>query len=154
MYGDHTTVEYLSGVEEFLRCALAHQRNTKAAKIYCPCRDCNNVRRLGDIDEIEDHLFRRGFKQDYHVWFWHGEKILDRPSSSVNEFDVLAESDESDESDSDISENNEMDDDEQEDNEINEMMDAVKDHLNQPPKVRSKIWQTTQFKVLAHHAII
>ncbi|XP_073526148.1 uncharacterized protein [Phyllobates terribilis] len=137
MYGDHTTTQYLSGVEEFIRCALAHQRSTKAGKIYCPCRDCKNIRRLDDIDEIEDHLFHRGFKEDYHVWFWHGEKIPDRPSSSVNEFDVRVDTDDSDD---DIVENNEMDDDDaQEDDEINGMMDGVRDHLNERPQMFEQV---------------
>lgn len=143
MYGDHTTAEYLSGVGEFIRCALANQQSTKAEKIYCPCRDCNNVRRLADIDEIEDHLFRRGFKQDYHVWFWHGEKIPDRPSSSVNEFDLQVDSDESDDN---ISENYEMDDDdddEQED-EMNEMMDGVRDRLDERPKVLEQLTKAAE----------
>ncbi|XP_073525456.1 uncharacterized protein [Phyllobates terribilis] len=135
MYGDHTTTQYLSGVEEFIRCALSHQRSTKAEKIYCPCRDCKNIRRLDDIDEIEDHLFRRGFKEDYHVWFWHGEKIPDRPSTSVNEFDVRVDTDDSDD---DIAENNEMDDD-QEDDEINGMMDGVRDHLNEQPQMFEQV---------------
>ncbi|XP_073526184.1 uncharacterized protein [Phyllobates terribilis] len=100
MYGDHTTTQYLSGVEEFIRCALAHQ-------------------------------------QDYHVWFWHGEKIPDYPSSSVNEFDVRVDTDDSDD---DIAENNEMDDDDdQEDDEINGMMDGVRDHLNERPQMFEQV---------------
>lgn len=75
MYGNRTTPEFWNGLKEFSNVALDHQRKTLAETIFCPCHDCKNVKRWSDIKEIEYHLVRRGFVDDYHIWIWHGEKL-------------------------------------------------------------------------------
>ncbi|CAH9058460.1 unnamed protein product [Cuscuta europaea] len=36
--------------------------------------DCANVNSFRSIETIREHLIRRGFRQQYYVWIWHGEK--------------------------------------------------------------------------------
>ena len=73
MYGDRSSIEFYNGVQEFCRVACEHQRISGVFGVLCPCRDCNNTRKWRDILIVEEHLLRRGFKEGYEVWFWHGE---------------------------------------------------------------------------------
>jgi Transposase-associated domain len=41
--------------------------------IFCPCRDCQNLRRFRNIEEVRVHLIRRGFKERYTKLIWHGD---------------------------------------------------------------------------------
>lgn len=75
MYGDRSTIEFFNGVQQFCRVACEHQKMIGVATILCPCRDCNNIRKWDHIAIIEEHLLRRGFKQGYSSWFWHGESM-------------------------------------------------------------------------------
>ena len=75
MYGDRREKVYIDGIKEFCSSALEHMRQTSGKTIFCPCRDCANLKRWVDINKIEEHLFRRGFTHDYQTWYWHGEKI-------------------------------------------------------------------------------
>lgn len=49
--------------------------------ISCPCCDCKNLRKYRSSELIKEHLIRRGFKNGYTRWIWHGESILPRISS-------------------------------------------------------------------------
>ncbi|XP_019184592.1 PREDICTED: uncharacterized protein LOC109179541 [Ipomoea nil] len=49
--------------------------------IVCPCCDCQNFKRYRSSDEVKSHLIRRGFKEGYTRWIWHGESLI--PSTSV-----------------------------------------------------------------------
>jgi len=67
MYGDRTDSAFQKGVAEFVSVALEHRRVSDDPMIFCPCRDCSNVKRWTDIHMIEDHLYRRGFRPDYET---------------------------------------------------------------------------------------
>ena len=67
MYGDHQECAYLDGVLDFCESTLEHRRVARVHTIFCPYRDCHNVKRWIDIKIIEDHLFRRGFTENYEV---------------------------------------------------------------------------------------
>lgn len=73
MYGRRDTSAYLLGVEEFINCAKEHMRRRGDETILCPCSDCENLRRFRDVREVRGHLIRRGFKERYTRWVWHGE---------------------------------------------------------------------------------
>ncbi|CAO2817994.1 unnamed protein product [Amaranthus hypochondriacus] len=75
MYGDLRERDFQEGLREFCIAAVQHQRLSQEPMIFFPCRDCGNVKRWTDINEILDHLYRRGFKVDYEIWYWHGEKL-------------------------------------------------------------------------------
>jgi Transposase family tnp2/Transposase-associated domain len=69
------TIEYLRGIDEFLECASEDMRNRGARTLVCPCEDCQNLRRFGNIKQVRDHLIRRGFMDRYTRWVRHGENI-------------------------------------------------------------------------------
>ncbi|XP_021755815.1 uncharacterized protein LOC110721000 [Chenopodium quinoa] len=138
MYGKRNTREFLDGVKEFCRCAKEHQKSSGDDEIYCPCRDCFTVKKFSDIKIIEEHLIRRGFRQAYHVWLWHGERLASRETSSVHDIQ-LEESDESDESERESCESDVGDEDnDDEEDHMDEMMDGVGDHLNERDNKRSR----------------
>jgi Transposase-associated domain len=73
MYGIwQDTIEYLRGVEEFMDYAIEDMGNQT---ILYPCRDFQNLRRFQNIKEVRVHLIRRGFKERYTQWLWHGENF-------------------------------------------------------------------------------
>jgi len=87
MYGiKRDTVEYLRGIDEFVKCAMEDMRLRGVRTLLCPCRDCQNLRRLQNIEEVRDHLICRGFKERYTHWKWHGES--DNVETSTTVFDV------------------------------------------------------------------
>lgn len=71
---------YVNGVNEFIACAVENLKKKqiehgKEDRITCPCRDCYNLKKYPNIDTVREHLFRRGFMEDYTKWIWHGEGI-------------------------------------------------------------------------------
>ncbi|XP_074321844.1 uncharacterized protein LOC141659024 [Apium graveolens] len=71
---------YVNGVNEFIACAVENLKmkqieHGKEDKITYPCRDCYNLKKYPNIDTVRDHLFHRGFMEDYTKWIWHGEGI-------------------------------------------------------------------------------
>ncbi len=74
--------EYLVRVDEFIKFAESYRVKKKEEDILCPCKDCKNLLRFLDIEEIRAHLICRGFKKRYTCWFMHGEKFGE--SSSAN----------------------------------------------------------------------
>lgn len=84
MYGDRRELTFQKGVTEFCKAALEHQKVVNEPTIFCPCRDCCNVKSWVDISKIEDHLYRRGFRSDYETWYWHGEKLVFRDDKIDN----------------------------------------------------------------------
>ena len=141
MYGSRTTAEYLAGVNEFCRIAVQHQwstlveqRLTKARPIFCPCRDCENVKRWEDVKKIEDHLIIRGFMPDYKVWYWHGEEWPPMDNSSSRH------GNDADEREPDGSDDNEVgDNDDMEEDRIDEMMDGLGDHVNEESRMYDNV---------------
>ena len=67
--------EYATGVEEFIRVAMEDMANKGSTLMSCPCRDCNNGRSFSNPNQVRNHLIRRGFKQRYQCWIWHGESF-------------------------------------------------------------------------------
>ena len=76
------SAEYLARVDEFTKFAESYRVKTKDDDILCPCRDCKNILRFVDSEEIRGHLICRGFKKRYTCWIMHGEKFGE--SSSTN----------------------------------------------------------------------
>ena len=67
--------EYATGVEEFIRVAMEDMANNGSALMSCPCRDCSNGKKISKPNQVRNHLIRRGFKQGYKCWIWHGESL-------------------------------------------------------------------------------
>ncbi|XP_021718897.1 uncharacterized protein LOC110686603 [Chenopodium quinoa] len=125
---NRTQPEFLNGIEEFCRTAIEHQRTTKGETIFCPCRDCNNVKKWKEISVVENHLFRRGFMANYTIWYWHGEKIIPTTSrSSINDADM--------ENREQYDDNERDTDDFFEEDHIPEMMDGLGDHVNEESRM-------------------
>ncbi|XP_074287829.1 uncharacterized protein LOC141612982 [Silene latifolia] len=76
MYGKRDFV-YLERLEEFLSCAVEHQRLHGDNQFVCPCTLCQNRKKVNSRDELREHLILKGFKADYNVWIWHGESDND-----------------------------------------------------------------------------
>jgi len=126
MYGDRTERAFLDGVMEFRLAALEHQMLKQTPTIACPCRDCGNAKRWHDINKIEDHLFRRGFTVGYEIWYWHGEKLVNRDDSVHVGMDAnndYCETNEREEEDAPM----------EDDDETNDLMNAMGDQRNEHP---------------------
>ena len=68
------STEYINGVNEFMKCALADMKKKCVERMLCPCLDCGN-NKWQPSDEVRSHLIRRGFKKKYTTWYWHGEVL-------------------------------------------------------------------------------
>ncbi|XP_048498005.1 uncharacterized protein LOC125496552 [Beta vulgaris subsp. vulgaris] len=137
MYGSRDTSEFVDGVFGFCDDALSHQAVTGTEGFYCPCVNYGNMGMVSNIGSLREHIFRRGFRQDYHVWVWHGEeRIYDGGNAVVNdvhergEFDVI----ENDKNLDDEYENIELEDDDDGDH-IEEMILGVDDHAGKWPRI-------------------
>ncbi|XP_056688175.1 uncharacterized protein [Spinacia oleracea] len=137
MYGSRTTNQYILGVEEFIACAVAYQLKNGDESILCPCSNCDCSRRFRNVDQIREHLVRRGFRLNYTRWIWHGESVnhgecnINYGHSGSNfggDNDIH-----DDDNGSDDMDNDELD--YVEDDEINEMMQDVEDYLNDQPSM-------------------
>ena len=148
MYGKRNCTSFLRGIEEFSTVALKHQTENKSKIILCPCCDCNNSRGYRDIVDIKDHLIRRGFKENYTRWTWHGESIYIEASSSYcpredenhcdddNEHqgeDIDTADDIGVESESEV-----------EKDRIDEMMQDVEDHFTECPQTYDSILRAAE----------
>lgn len=78
-----SSLEYVSGVEQFLRFAEYNRVMNGEGDILCPCIDCRNFKRFSDTSVIESHLFQRGFVQLYTCWSRHGEPTVVESCSST-----------------------------------------------------------------------
>ncbi|KAK1389935.1 hypothetical protein POM88_018113 [Heracleum sosnowskyi] len=98
------TADYIKGVEDFITYAMLylekkHKEEGKEQMILCPCRDCNNFKKYRSVDTVRDHLFRRGFKEGYEKWIWHGEGLDSTRTSGTKrgrEEDSMEKNDEED----------------------------------------------------------
>ncbi|KAK1371716.1 hypothetical protein POM88_037808 [Heracleum sosnowskyi] len=121
--------EYIDGVENFIEFAeefLKKKRMElgKEEMIMCPCRDCYNLKKYPSATTVRDHLFRRGFMNDYTKWIWHGEGIHSEKTKK---------SDHNYESNEDSIRTNKEDD--AENDRVDEMIQDVEDLLMQQPKI-------------------
>ncbi|XP_074356133.1 uncharacterized protein LOC141695821 [Apium graveolens] len=85
----HVDENYIKGVNEFISCALKCQDMKEKELGYkdlisCPCHICGNLKFFSDINIVEDHLFRNGFKRNYTKWIWHGEVVDSRGTYHKN----------------------------------------------------------------------
>ncbi|CAH9079143.1 unnamed protein product [Cuscuta epithymum] len=161
MYGKRNTLEFMNGVAEFCKCCLDYRALSGCDELYCPCVDCANVNSFQSIETIREHLIRRGFRQEYYVWVWHGEKgVYTEDQTNANEMaNVTIEtcSDVEGENNDDIEiESEGEDEDEIEDNDegdkvdhIDEMMGEVKDHFSGRPRIFESLSQAAE-KPLYH----
>jgi Transposase-associated domain len=92
------TIEYLRGIDQFLECASEDMRNRGARTLVCPCEDCQNLRRFGNIKQVRDHLIRREFMDRYTRWVWQGENIetVDNTENSRNIENIVRDESEGD----------------------------------------------------------
>jgi hypothetical protein len=92
MYGiKRDTIEYLRGIDEFVKCAMEDMRLRGVRTLLCPCRECQNLRRVRNIEEVRDHLICRGFKERYTHWKWHGESDNVGTSTTISDVPDLGE---------------------------------------------------------------
>lgn len=76
--------EFTIGVRGFIEFAKQHRDFQESSKIRCPCSKCKNVPFL-DVESVREHLYKKGFLNDYYEWVCHGEdfdslKASDEPS--------------------------------------------------------------------------
>lgn len=67
------THEYIRGVNEFIECAVENLKKKakeqgKEDRMTCPCSDCYNLKKYPGINTVREHLFRRGFMDNYTKW--------------------------------------------------------------------------------------
>ncbi|CAH9106180.1 unnamed protein product [Cuscuta europaea] len=67
--GGFLNEDFKKGVNEFIQAAV---NLYPSGVIACPCRKCKN-RKLLTWDIVRQHLFEKGFVEDYYVWGAHGE---------------------------------------------------------------------------------
>ncbi|XP_074297013.1 uncharacterized protein LOC141627684 [Silene latifolia] len=98
MYGKRDFY-FLQRVDEFISHAVAHQKqHGDEEHLICPCSVYKNRVKVSSAKEMRRHLVTKGFKPDYHVWIWHGEKENDMQGTSNavnqgNKFDNVDEFD-------------------------------------------------------------
>ena len=84
----HTDPRYLTGIDDFIKRARANAGDSHL--VFCPCKDCKNTRKWGDVEHIRLHLITRGFMRNYTIWTLHGEvgqnvnDDVPMPSASLN----------------------------------------------------------------------
>ncbi|CAH9080764.1 unnamed protein product [Cuscuta epithymum] len=61
--------DFKEGVAGFIQSAVNLYPN---GVIACPCRKCKNKKWM-TWDIVKQHLFEKGFVEDYYVWEAHGE---------------------------------------------------------------------------------
>ncbi|OMO51375.1 Transposon, En/Spm-like protein [Corchorus capsularis] len=64
----------MAGVDEFIEFACAHPEQMNGPNIRCPCRKCDNMRFYPKYD-VMNHLYRKGFTENYFNWTCHGEAM-------------------------------------------------------------------------------
>jgi Transposase-associated domain len=69
------TIEYLIGVEKFMDYVIKDMCQRDDQVFFCPCRDCQNLWRFWNIEEVRVQLIRCGFKERYTQWLWHEENF-------------------------------------------------------------------------------
>ncbi|KAK2352694.1 hypothetical protein QL285_090412 [Trifolium repens] len=63
---------FVTGVDEFVKKAMAHPNFLVEGGIRCPCVNCKCID-LATPREVKLHLYRVGIKPNYYVWTEHGE---------------------------------------------------------------------------------
>ena|SRR6185437_5435533 len=66
--------EYLSGIKSFIAAAEADKLDRRMSAIFCPCIDCENVRKFPSSLHVHAHLIIQGFMSDNFYWNDHGDE--------------------------------------------------------------------------------
>ena len=72
------TDEFFAGIQEFVNFACAQDRYKIDGVIRCPCKKCKCLK-FEVIDEVQVHLCRKGFMQNYYYWTSYGEAMPPNP---------------------------------------------------------------------------
>ncbi|KAK1359706.1 hypothetical protein POM88_044180 [Heracleum sosnowskyi] len=135
------TADYIKGVEDFITYAMLyvekkHKEEGKEQMILCPCRNCNNFKKYRSVDTVRDHLFRRGFKEGYEKWIWHGEGLVSTRTSGTKrgrEEDSMEKNDDED----------------MENDMVQEMIQDMEDHFMNQPDILNNLVDDSK-KLLYH----
>ncbi|XP_019173565.1 PREDICTED: uncharacterized protein LOC109169143 [Ipomoea nil] len=125
MYKKHNTLEYVHGVQEFVKIAEEYASKIGENYIVCPCYDCRNLKKFRSSEQIKEHLIRRGFKLGYDWWIWHGETVLTSNSTNQRECRKNVEKDQSNENNVGNDGDNDR---------LDEMMRDMQGDLNEMPQ--------------------
>ncbi|XP_062093498.1 uncharacterized protein LOC133799500 [Humulus lupulus] len=77
MSADRMSVEYIKGVDEFLKFSLDHAKDPNY--ICCPCSKCGNMKKM-TATIIKEHLYFHGIDKSYKIWYWHYEELHVTPN--------------------------------------------------------------------------
>ncbi|XP_058742465.1 uncharacterized protein LOC131614952 [Vicia villosa] len=73
------------GVKLFITWAFDQECCREEGGVRCPCLKCGCRRIISDPKEVETHLKRKGFKENYWVWTSNGEEMsMNMPETRVN----------------------------------------------------------------------
>ncbi|XP_058752195.1 uncharacterized protein LOC131625348 [Vicia villosa] len=71
------------GVKLFITWAFDQECCREEGGVRCPCLKCGCRRIISDPKEVETHLKRKGFKENYWVWTSNGEEMpINMPETS------------------------------------------------------------------------
>lgn len=87
-YGQIPSNLWLEQTNRFLDHAFSCPGVAEGGKIKCPCAKCRNYFKLSR-DEVEKHLYKRGFRENYEIWTEHGEKYVPRHDGSASATDCV-----------------------------------------------------------------
>ncbi|PHT97344.1 hypothetical protein BC332_33731 [Capsicum chinense] len=73
--------EFIKGMEEFIKFSCSQPKYLSEKVIRCPCKICKNMRYFTP-NEVNVHIFKKGFTPGYWYWTSHGEEA---PSINLNE---------------------------------------------------------------------
>ncbi len=141
MYSSRVSPEFTNGVEEFRRVALEHKRAVGSTTVFCPCRDCENIKRWENFDLIEEHLYLRGFTEKYEVWFWHGEKY---PSTVTEQVEYQQSCDEGSDNGNGNDGNVENEGNEEDEDRIDDNVDDLRAHFGEKPEDYENVAKAAQ----------
>ncbi|CAA7029421.1 unnamed protein product [Microthlaspi erraticum] len=63
--------EFGEGLTEFMGFSTQEQRCLDTGRMFCPCPTCDN-NKFRRVEKVWNHLYRRGFRENYKVWYFHG----------------------------------------------------------------------------------
>ncbi|XP_074283417.1 uncharacterized protein LOC141607966 [Silene latifolia] len=161
MYGNRSSMDFRKGVEDFCRSAFNYAKRMGDDEFFCPCVDCSNVETVPSIRVLREHVVCRGFRQDYHIWIWHGEEGVYREDSSINDqmsgqheeiehhVDIEHHLEEEPNPNIDVSDEDtrvtiddeNVDDD---DDRLNEMLNGLEDEMSNRPDVFESLMQASE----------
>ena len=68
MYDSIKSSEFVDGVLEFCSIIVEHHVRIGGVSLYCPRVKCSNISKINSFDILSEHILRRGFRPQYHVW--------------------------------------------------------------------------------------